>query len=108
MITSTIGNCEKIQVKFKEGTSQHTLLVNRIKALYISKALIMCDNKVDEYSLTEFRDSLAPISSIISKSEKAQEKSKEGATSHTRLKNLISAMNVSKTLIENEISKREA
>ncbi len=108
MITSTIEKCEKIQVKFKEGTSQHTLLVNRIKALYISKALIMCDNKVDEYSLTEFRDSLAPISSIISKSEKAQEKSKEGATSHTRLKNLISAMNVSKTLIENEISKREA
>jgi len=33
-------NCEKIQPKFHEGTSQHTLLKNRIKALYISKALI--------------------------------------------------------------------
>ena len=40
VVTSTISNCEKIQPKFHEGTSQHTLLKNRIKALYISKSLI--------------------------------------------------------------------
>ena len=39
-IDSTISKCEKIQPKLKQGTSQHTLLIRRIKALYIASALI--------------------------------------------------------------------
>lgn len=39
-ITSTIGKCEKVQPKLKQGTASHTLLVRRIKALYIASALI--------------------------------------------------------------------
>ena len=39
-IDSTISKCEKVQPKLKEGTSQHTLLLRRIKALRISSALI--------------------------------------------------------------------
>jgi hypothetical protein len=39
-IISIISKCEKAQLKFAEGTSQHTLLKNRIKAMYLSKALI--------------------------------------------------------------------
>lgn len=39
-IDSTIRKCEKVQPKLKEGTSQHTLLVRRIKALQIAAALI--------------------------------------------------------------------
>jgi len=40
VVSSTISKCEKFQPKFAVGTSQHTLLKNRIKALYISKSLI--------------------------------------------------------------------
>jgi hypothetical protein len=40
IVSSTISKCEKMQLKFTEGTSQHTLLKNRIKAMYISKSLI--------------------------------------------------------------------
>lgn len=40
VVSLTISNCEKIQPKFADGTSQHTLLKNRIKAMYISKSLI--------------------------------------------------------------------
>ncbi|MDU1350534.1 hypothetical protein [uncultured Clostridium sp.] len=40
VVSSTISKCEKIQPQFAEGTSQHTLLKNRIKAMYISKSLI--------------------------------------------------------------------
>ena len=40
-VSSIISKCEKAQLKFAEGTSQHTLLKNRIKAMQISKALIM-------------------------------------------------------------------
>lgn len=39
-IDSIIHKCEKAQGKFPEGNSHHTLLRNRLKAMYISKALI--------------------------------------------------------------------
>jgi hypothetical protein len=39
-ITSTISKCEKVLPKLKQGTSQHTLLVRRIKALNIALSLI--------------------------------------------------------------------
>ena len=39
-IESTIGKCEKAQPKLKQGTSQHTLLVRRIRALNIASSLI--------------------------------------------------------------------
>lgn len=35
IVSSSISKCEKMQPKFIEGTSQHTLLKNRIKSLYI-------------------------------------------------------------------------
>ena len=39
-IESTISKCEKIQPKLKQGTSQHTLLIRRVKALQIASSLI--------------------------------------------------------------------
>lgn len=39
-IDSTIRKCEKVLPKLKEGTSQHTLLIRRIKALQIASSLI--------------------------------------------------------------------
>ena len=39
-VISIIHKCEKAQEKFPEGTSQHTLLKNRLKAMYIAKTLM--------------------------------------------------------------------
>mgnify|MGYP007088019977 CR=1 FL=1 len=39
-IASTISKCEKVLPKLKQGTSQHTLLIRRIKALHIALTLI--------------------------------------------------------------------
>ncbi|KQM12753.1 hypothetical protein AOA80_00130 [Methanomassiliicoccales archaeon RumEn M1] len=39
-IASTIGKCEKVLPKLKEGTSQHTLLARRIKAFRIAIELM--------------------------------------------------------------------
>lgn len=39
-IASTISKCEKVLPKLKPGTSQHTLLLRRIKALNIASSLI--------------------------------------------------------------------
>ena len=39
-IDSTLAKCRKAQPKLRPGTSQHTLLVRRIRALEIASALI--------------------------------------------------------------------
>jgi hypothetical protein len=39
-IDSTINKCVKVQPKLQQGTSQHTLLIRRIKALQIASSLI--------------------------------------------------------------------
>jgi len=99
IVSSTISRCEKMQPKFAEGTSQHTLLKNRIKALYISKALMIDENVADKYTKEELIDALRPIASIISKCEKAQLKFAEGTSHHTRFKKMIKVMYISKSLI---------
>lgn len=106
VVSSNISKCEKIQPKFAEGTSQHTLLKNRIKALYISKSLITNENVMNKYTKEALIEALRPVSSIISKCEKAQLKFMEGTSHHTRFKNMIKAMYISKSLITDEISKR--
>ena len=39
-IVSTVRKCEKVLPKLKSGTSSHTLLIRRIKALNIAVVLI--------------------------------------------------------------------
>ena len=106
IVSSTISRCEKAQLKFEKGTSQHTLLKNRLKALYISKSLILDENVADKYTNEELIEALRPISSIISKCEKAQLKFEEGTSHYTRFENMIKAMHISKSLISDEINRR--
>ncbi len=106
IVTSTISKCEKMQLKFPEGTSQHTLLKNRIKALHISKSLLTNDSVWDKYTKEEFIQALPPVSSIISKCEKAQLKFSAGTSNHTRLKHIIDAMHISKSLMVKHHQKR--
>lgn len=105
VITSTIGSCEKAQKKFAESTAPHTLLKNRLKALYISKSLLAREDVMAGYTKEELADALAPISSIISKCEKARQKLKAGTAHHTRLEKIIKAMKISASLIADEIRK---
>ncbi len=105
-LSSTISNCEKMKLKFAEGTSQHSLLKNRIKALYISKVLIENDINVNMYTKVDLEKALPPVVSIINKTEKAQIKYEEGTTQFRRFAPIIRAMYISKAFIENELEKR--
>ncbi|MFR4997791.1 MAG: hypothetical protein ACLUDK_11300 [Clostridium paraputrificum] len=105
-ISSTISKCEKMQLKFVEGTSQHSLLKNRIKALYISKALIKNDINTSMYTKEDLEKALPPVVSIINKTEKAQIKYEEGTAQFRRFAPIIRAMYISKDFIENELEKR--
>ncbi len=105
-VDSTISKCEKIQPKFLEGTSQHTLLKNRIKALYISKALITEKQNAELYSKEELNDVLKPIVSIINKCESGQRKHEMETAQYKRFQKIVDAMNTCKNLISDEIVKK--
>lgn len=106
VVSSTICKCEKIQPKFAEGTSHYTLLKNRIKAMYISKALITEDSDIERFSKEELLDALKPVVSVISKCETGQRKHEIEAMQYKRFQKIIDAMNIAKSLISDEISKR--
>jgi DNA-binding XRE family transcriptional regulator len=106
IVSSSINNCEKAHPKFAEGTSQHTLLKNRIKALYISRSFILDEDIIAKYTKEELIDALRPVSSIIGKCEKGKLKFAQGTSHHTRFMKIIKAMDISKSLITNEIGKR--
>lgn len=103
LISSTINNCENMQDRFPKGTSQHTLLKTRIKALYISKELIS-GNKSIKYTSIELREALAPVISIINKTTKAQSKYEKGSSQYNRFEPLIKTMFIAKTFIENQLN----
>lgn len=120
-VCSIISKCEKVHVKFNEGTSQHTLLLNRINAMGISKLLVENEfvklnasstsniqkfvyrDIYDSYSKTELEDALKPIRSIISKCEKAQKKHEVNTKNFNRYINLIQSMAICEILIENNL-----
>lgn len=52
-------------------------------------------------------EALRVVSSSIINCEKMQPKFSEGTSHHTRFKNIIEAMYISKSLIMDEISKRD-
>ena len=92
IIESSIVNCEKVQPKLKEGSPSLSLSKNRIKALYISKALLM--NKENQYSKEELEKAVVQITSIKNKSTTGLNNAKEGSSTYTRFSKLITAMNI--------------
>ncbi|CUX22830.1 hypothetical protein [Clostridium sp. C105KSO13] len=80
-----------------------TLLKNRIKALYISKALLTNDKTVN-YTERELREALPPVVSIINKTTKAQNKYDKGTSQFNRFEPIIQAMLISKAFIESRIN----
>ncbi len=68
--------------------------------------MITDENIMEKYTKEELEEVIRPVSSAISKCEKAYLKAVEGTSNHTRLKKMIKALYISKSLITDEISKR--
>ncbi len=106
-ITSMIERSEKVWGKFAEGTAQHTLQKNRIKALQIALFLLKQEDEKTEPPFTkeELEKTKAPLLSLISKSEKAQTKLKEDSWQYKMLEENITALHMAMPLLEEEIIK---
>jgi len=109
-ITSMISRSEKVQKKLKEGTSQSSLTRNRLKALYISLSLITKELEgdvfMDNFTKEDLEKALQPITSTISKCEKAQGKLKEGTPQSSLTRNMLKALYISLSLITKELNTR--
>lgn len=99
IVDKVIQNCEKMIIKFKAGTAQHTLLINRISALKLVLCLMdeTCNPNITKKELNE---ALIRIESIIHKTTKAQSKYEVDSKQYKRYLPLLNAMLISKTIIE--------
>lgn len=112
-IEDMLKRSEKVREKFAPGTSQHSLIANRIQALRVASTLI--SGKFSEadiasmYTTKELVDARAPLASLLGKSEKAREKLKPTSWQFAMLNDNLDALNralhqlehVLKTRIEN-------
>jgi len=92
LIESSITNCESVQPKLKDGSAALTINKNRIKALHISKDLLM--NKDIQYSKEELEKAVTQITSIKNKSTTGINNAIEGTATFTRFFRIITAMNI--------------
>lgn len=102
-MNSMISKSEKAREKFEFGTSHHTLQTNRIKALQIASALMTKElsgsRTIESYTKNDIQKALNPISSLISKSEKAQTKLEKGTWQHSMLANNLDALYIAFGLV---------
>ena len=96
LIDHTIELEEKFLPKFPIGTSQHSLLQNRIQALQTARNLISGDGNPTREEL-EF--ALPRIESIIHKMSKAQDKYEPGSRNYKRFDPTVQAMEQVQTAI---------
>ena len=87
---------EKFLPKFPEGTSQHSLLKNRIRALQTARDLISGEVRP---SREELEFALPRIDSMIHKMSKARDKYEPGSRNYKRFDPTVQAMKQVRTAI---------
>ena len=87
---------EKFLPKFPEGTSQHSLLKNRIRALQTARELISGEGRP---SREELEFALPRIESMIYKMSKARDKYEPGSRNYKRFDPTVQAMKQVRTAI---------
>lgn len=87
---------EKFLPKFQEGTSQHSLLKNRIRALQTARELISGEGRP---SREELEFALPRIESMIHKMSKARDKYEPGSRNYKRFDPTVQAMKQVRTVI---------
>ncbi len=100
-LESTIQNVEAQADKFKEGSSQATLIKNRLFALKTSLSLLEKEEGVE----VDLIQALEPMKSILRKNMKAQEKHSKETSIYKRLQRNIDCAQFCVELIEDKIVK---
>lgn len=102
VVRSAAARCEKIRPKFQDGTAQHSLLRNRLRALYTAEKLL--NGGTADIPAEELRAALPPICSILHKTEAARRKYPEDTAAYRRFTPTVRAMEIVKALLEQGLS----
>lgn len=104
-IAAMIAQEEAFLPRFAPGTSQHSLLTNRIAALYTVQNLLTGEGV---FSREELEFALPRIESIIHKVGKARDKYAPGSQNYLRFNSTVRAMEEAKSRIQQALMNTEA
>ena len=102
-IVSMISKAEKVIAKFRAGSPQHSLQRNRLAALKTALQLIhreLSATSEDVPTAAELQQARAAIASLISKSEKVQQKLTPGTWQHRMLEANLKALYIALHLLD--------
>lgn len=109
IIEDIIQTSENVKIKFQEGTSQSSLLLNRIHAMRVVRTCMNHElNLVDEnvFTSVELQKAIAPIQSIHHKCSKAMTNMKVESYQYRRLQSMVEAMNIATILVQQQIDEK--
>ena len=101
-VRSIVRRCEKMKGKFPQGSSQDSLLKNRLHAMGVAQLLLeanLSGETVPSFTREELERSVAPLDSIIHKCAAAQKKWEQGTRYCRQLQRMIDAMQTAKELV---------
>ena len=102
-LSELIATVKQQVTLFPEGASQHTLQVNRLIALEVAQAVSRHESVTSE----ELKRAVAPLASLISKSEKALTKLKPDSWQAQRLERNVSLLVPILNLIHHKLAEKE-
>jgi len=91
-LTAMIDRSERALAKLAPGTSQHSLLTHRIRALRL--ALSLPEEGTGSMTAADPASAAVPLASLLSKSEKALTKLKPDSWQHAMLERNVAALHV--------------
>ena len=101
-IREMLQTSERYQTKMAVGTSQHSLLTNRIAMLKIATTMLSCARSETEFlrvsSREELLDVMAPLESLIGKMEKSCLRISQSSWQSRRLASALQALRLFKDI----------
>lgn len=111
-ISAMIKRVEDTKTKFEPGTAQYTLQRNRLDALKVAFALVCKAQHEDttplQTSLDSLKRAVAPIASLLSKSEKARTKLDPISWQYGMLTENIKALMLVEPLLQQAIQTKKS
>jgi hypothetical protein len=97
-LQSLLSKSEKAITKLRDGTWQHTMLTNNIKALRIALALM--DDENADFTPDELGAALIAFADMTDRTEKSRSKFSAGTSQHTLQDNRLKALRVAESAVK--------
>jgi len=106
-IASLLSKSEKSQLKVPQGTWQHRMLGDNIKALRMGLALIgEASGDSDEPTRSDLEEALGALDSMIERVDRTQAKFSPGTSQHSLQRNRLKALRIARSAVMSALDAR--